>query len=105
MFQKDELKRLQERKALLVLQSDANRLLLTADWQQLRSPDTWMNEAASLARRHPVWVTALATAAGVLAVNVVRRPGSVMGGVGRLGQLASAAFSIWKLIRGRKSEE
>jgi hypothetical protein len=105
MFQKTELARLQEQKDLLVLQSRANRLLLAADWQRLRSPENWLHEAGNLARRHPLWTAALAAAAGVLAVKAVRKPGSVLGGMGRLGKLASTAFSVWKLFRREKSEE
>lgn len=105
MFQKAELERLRLQKDLLVLQSDVNRLLLAADWQRLRSPENWLHEAGNLARRHPLWTAALAAATGVLAVNAVRKPGSVLGGIGRLGKLASTAFSVWKLFGREKSEE
>jgi hypothetical protein len=105
MFQKAELERLQRQKELLVLQSDANRLLLAAGWQRLRSPATWKNEAGNLARRHPIWTAVLAAVAGVLVVKSVRKPGSVLGGIGHLGELASVAFSAWQMFRGRKSEE
>jgi hypothetical protein len=105
MLGKTELERLRLQKDLLVLQSDANRLLLAAAWQRLRSPENWLHEAGSLARRHPIWTTALATAAGVLAVKAVRKPGSIFGGIGHLGKLASTAFSVWKLFRRVKSEE
>jgi hypothetical protein len=104
MFQKAELERLRLQKEMLVLQSDANRLLLSADWQRLHSPESWLNAAGNLARRHPVWTAALATAAGVLAVKVVRKPGTVMGGMGKLGKLASMAFSVWRLIRREQPE-
>lgn len=105
MFQKAELERLRLQKDLLVLQSDANRLLLAADWQRLRSPENWLHEASNVARRHPLWTTALAAAAGVLAVKAVRKPSSILGGMGSLGKLASTAFSVWKLFRREKSEE
>ena len=51
MFQKAELARLQARKELLVLESSANRLLLAAEWQRLRSPEHWRDEAGRLVRR------------------------------------------------------
>ena len=105
MFQKAELERLQQRKASLVLQSDANRRLLATDWQRLHSAETWLGEAGNLARRHPIWTAALAAAAGVLAVKAMRKPGSVMGGLERLGELASTAFSVWNLVRGKQAEE
>lgn len=105
MFQKAELERLQQQKELLLLQSDAHRLLLAADWQRLRSPANWLNEAGNVARRHPVWTAALAAAAGALVVKTVRKPGSVLGGLGRLGKLVSTGFSVWNLIRRKKSEE
>ena len=105
MLGKAELERLRMQKDLLVLQSDANRQLLATDWQRLRSPENWLHEAGNLARRHPIWTTALAAAAGVLAVKAVRKPGSLLGGMGGLGKLASTAFSIWKRFRRAKSEE
>lgn len=105
MLGKTELERLRMQKELLVLQCDVHRQLLAADWQQVRSPENWLHEAGNLARRHPLWTAALATAAGVLAVKVVRKPGTILGGMGRLGKLASSAFTVWKLFRGKKSAE
>jgi hypothetical protein len=105
MLKKAELERLQREKELLVLQSDANRVLLATGWQRLRSPKNWMNEAGDVASRHPIWTTVLAAAAGSLVVKSLRKSGSVLGGIGRLGELASAALSVWRLFRGKKSEE
>jgi len=105
MFEKTELARLQAQKELLVLQSDVNRLLLAANWKQLRSPENWVHEAGHLARRHPLWTAALAALAGVLAVQTVRKPGSSLGGIAILGKLASTALSVWKLFRREKSTE
>lgn len=104
MFQKREIERLQQQKNLLVMQSDLNRLQLAADWQRLRSPGSWISEAGGLMRRHPVLTAGLAAAAGVLAVQAVRKPGNIAEGIGRLGKLASAAFVAWKLFR-RNSQE
>jgi hypothetical protein len=104
MFQAAELERLRLQKDLLVLQSDVNRLLLKAECERLRAPQTWLNEAASLARRHPLWAAALATAAGMLAVQGLLKSGSVGVGFGRLGKVASMAFSVWKLFRPEKPE-
>lgn len=101
MLQKAELERLQKQKELLVLQSDASRLLLAADWQRLRSPETWMNEAGNLVRRHPVWTTALAAGAGALAIKVMRKPGTIAGLIGRLGHLAPLVLAGWKLFKGK----
>jgi len=105
VFQTSELARLQAQKDLLVLQSRANRVLLAAEWQQLRSPEHWLGEAGRVARRHPVLTAALATAAGALAVQAVRKPGAVAGGIGRLGKFASVAFSVWKLMCRKETEE
>lgn len=99
MFQKAELNRLQQRKELLVVQSNAHRLLLRADWQRVRSPENWVGEAGRLARRHPVWVAVLSAVAGVAAVQAVRKPGSVTGGFEKLGRWASLAVSVWKMMR------
>ena len=105
MFQKNELAHLQVQKDLLVLQSSANRLLLAAEWQRLRSPEHWLDEAGRLVRRHPLLTAALATATGVLAVQAVRKPGGVVGGIGRIGKLASMAFAVWKFLRRGKSQD
>ena len=105
MFAKAELERLRIQKELLVLQCDAHRMLLVADWQRLRSPENWMNAAGNLVRRHPVWTAALAAAAGVLAVKAVRNPRAVTGGLGRLENLASLAGAVWKLVRRAKTGE
>ena len=104
MFQKAELEELRLQKDLLVLQSEVNRQLLAAEWQRLRSPETWMNEAGTLARRHPLWTTALATAAGALAVKAMRKPGAVAGGIGRFAKVASLAFAVWRRFKTRSSE-
>jgi hypothetical protein len=105
MLGKVELERLRLQKDLLVLQSEANRWLLVKDWQRLHSPENWLQETGDLARRHPIWTAALAAAAGTLAIQAVRKPGNVMGGKGSLGKLATAAFSVWKLIRQKETEE
>lgn len=104
MLRKTELESLRLQKDLLVLQSDANRLLLTAEWQRLRSPETWVNETGSLARRHPIWTAVLTAATGALAVQAVRKPVAIAGGIGRLGKVASMAFSVWKLFKAKNSE-
>ena len=105
MFQQAELARLQARKDLLVLQSRANRLLLAAEWQQLRSPERWREEAGRLVRQHPILTASLATATGVLVMHAVRKPGAVVGGIGRLGKFASLAFTVWKFMRRATSED
>jgi hypothetical protein len=105
MFQKAELESLRARKELLVMQSDANRMLLAADCAQLRSPEAWTAEAASLARRHPVWTAALAAAAGALAVQTVGKSGGISGGISRLGKFVPLAFTVWRLFRRKKTEE
>jgi len=103
MFQKAGLERLRAQKDLLVLQSNANRLLLAAEWQRLRSPETWMNEAGGLTRRHPVLMAALVTAAGALAVQTVRKPGAMANSLGRLGKFASLAVTVWRLFRRKNA--
>ena len=99
MLQTAELERLHSHKALLVSQSDANRLRLAGEWQRLRAPENWLSEAGGLARRHPIWTAVLAAAAAALMAQTVRRPGGVLGGIGRLGKAVSLAFAVWRLIR------
>lgn len=101
MFAKAELTRLQQQKDLLVLQCDARRLLLAAEWRKLKSPERWLTEAGDLALRHPMWMALLTAASGALAVRTLRKPGLILGGIGQLGKLASLAFSAWRLL-GRK---
>jgi hypothetical protein len=103
MFQATELTRLQTQKKLLVLQSRANRLLLASEWQQLRSAERWREDALRLVKQHPILTATLATAAGVMAVGGIRQPAATAGSLGRLGQLATLAFSIWKHLRRNHS--
>lgn len=104
MFQRKELEQLRLQKEQLVLQSDANRQRLMTDWQRLQSPGLWLDETLGLARRHPLWIAGLATAAGALAVKTLRQPHTLMAGIGRLGELASVAFSVWRLLRRKRRE-
>jgi hypothetical protein len=97
MFQKSELEHLRLRKEHLVAQSEVNRSALLADWQRLHSSGNWLNGASRFMRR-PVWSTATAVAAGILAMKALRKSGSIFGTIGRLGEYASTAFSIWKLF-------
>ena len=46
-----------------------------------------------------LWFAGLATAAGALAVKILRQPRTLMDGIGRLGEIASMAFSVWRLLR------
>jgi len=102
MFQREELEKLRLEKEQLVFQSDAYRLQLMSDWQRLQSPEGWWDEMLGLARRHPLWFAGLASAAGALAVKTLRQPRTLMTGIGRLGELASVAFSIWRLLRRKR---
>lgn len=103
MFQKSELARLQARKELLVLESSMNRLKLAMECERLRSPEYWTQEAARAVRRHPGLTAALAAAGGLLTVLSLRKGGSALAGFGRLGKLASLAFTVWKLVRSQKA--
>jgi len=105
MFHKAELARLQARKDLLVLQSTANRLILTAEWQRLKSPDYWREAVAETIRRHPMVTTALTALGGLLAVRAVRKPEGLTGGISKLGRIASLAMMVWKLVRRGKQEQ
>jgi hypothetical protein len=104
MFQRNELEQLRLQKQRLVSQSDANRLRLTSDWQRLQSLEGWLDEILKAGRRHPLWIMTLATAAGTLAAKTLRRPRTVMNGIGRLGKLVSVALLVWRLYR-RKSRQ
>ena len=101
MFGKAELDRLRLQRDLLVLQSDANRLVLTTELRRLRSPEFWQGEASHAVRRHPLLTAALGAGVGVLAIKAVRRPGAVIGWLGRLGSAGSTLLSVWNLF-GRK---
>jgi hypothetical protein len=102
MLRKAELKHLRLQKKLLVLQSDANRLVLMSEWRRLRSLETWMNAAGDAARRHPVWTTALATATGALTVNALRKPGALAGGLKVIRKIAIVSFAGWNFFKGKK---
>jgi len=104
MFGKAELETLRLRKELLVLKSDTDRLLLASDLQRLGSPEFWLVEAGKVARRHPVLTAALGGGAGLLAIQALRRPGTAVGWLSRLGAWSSAALSLWRLFVDKKGE-
>ncbi len=104
MFQKTELARLQAQKELLVLQSNANRLLLALDWQQLRSPENWRDEVTRRLRQHPLASAGLMAAIGALAALFLRRPGAAASGIGWIGKLAPMIFAVWRFMRRGKPE-
>jgi len=104
MFQRKELEQLRLKKEQLLFQSNAHRLQLQSDWQRLQSPELWLDESLGLARRHPLWIAGLAAAAGALAVKTLRQPRTLMAGIGQLGELASVAFSVWRLLRRKRRE-
>jgi hypothetical protein len=102
MFQKAELERLQQRKVLLVLESETNRLRLAEDWRRLSSRQQWAEAAGGLVRRHPATVAALAIGAGLMASRFLRKPGGFTGGLAQLGKMASTALSVWRLLQKLK---
>ena len=104
MVRKTELEQLRIQKELLVLQCDANRLMLEVEWRQLQSRDYWLAEAGKLARRHPLKAAALAAATGLLITKTVQNPAVASGWLGRLARAASTALSVWKLFAGNKPQ-
>jgi type VI protein secretion system component VasF len=99
-----QLEELQRRKEQLVSQSEANRRRLAADWKILQSPRHWRDEALELARRHPMWVAALAATAGTLTFSGFRQRRTLIGRLGRWTKVASVALSVWKIFRGKKAK-
>jgi hypothetical protein len=96
MFWNRELKRLQQRKELLVLQCETSRSLLTLECRQLKSPGWWLGELGRTAQQHPLLTTALAAGAGVLATRLVRPRG--LGGLISLASKAMpVALNVWKM--------
>lgn len=99
MFGQAELNRLRERKQTLVAHSQAQRQSLGAELDRLRSWNYWQREVGQAAGRHPLLTAALAAGAGFVAIKALRRPETLVGWIGRLGGLGSAAASLWKLFR------
>ena len=98
MLGDEELEKLRLRKELLALECDARRLLLFADWQRLRSPEFWLGAAGQSARRHPWLTTVTGVIAGVFALQAFRRPGKLIGWLGRLGGVLSTLQSFRKFL-------
>jgi hypothetical protein len=98
MFQRKALAQLNRQKEQLVLQSDAHRQRLQNDWQRLQSPEAWLDEILGLARRHPVWLAGLAAATGTLVIKTLSKPGAVINGISRIGNLIPVAFALWRLL-------
>lgn len=93
------LETLRLRKEVLVLQCDTQRLLLTAQYRQFREPQFWLNNAGRSAREHPVLATAVSLGAGLVAVQLLRKPRTIFKLLGNLGGLTSTALSAWKTFR------
>lgn len=104
MFQKEELDRLQKRKELLVLQSEANRERLADDWRRLSSPEFWIEEGHEMVRRHPGMTAGLAAAAGMLIVRRLRTSGGIGSAIGGITKLASLAFKVTRFFRKPRDE-
>ena len=98
MFGNEELEKLRLRKELLVLECDARRLLLISEWQHLRSPEFWFDEAGRAARRHPWLATALGVGAGFFALQTLRHPLKLLGWLSRLGGGILASDSLRSLF-------
>lgn len=99
MFAKAELERLRLQKQLLVLQNEANRLVLAVELQRLRSPEVWQNGASQVVRKHPLLTAALGLGVGVFAIKALRQPGVAMSWLGRSGGAGSMVLSVWNLMR------
>lgn len=100
MFQTAELDQLRLRKELLVLQCDTRRMLLATEFRRLHSPEFWWTEVGTVACKHP-WLTAsLGLGAGFIAMQLLRRPGAMLGWLSRLGGASSTLWSVWKSFRG-----
>jgi hypothetical protein len=102
MFQRKELEQLGLRKEQLVSQCDSARARLCEDWHRLRSPDTWLGEMTDFTRRHPWWIVTGAMLAGTVAARTLRRPGTVVNRIARLGRFVSVALSVWKMFQKRQ---
>lgn len=98
MFRDPELELMRRRKELLVLQSDTSRLLLAAEWQRLRKPAFWLGQTGNAALRHPLGTAALGLGAGLMLMQLLRRPMAAVGWLGKWGAAASTALSVWKLL-------
>lgn len=98
MFLEAELEQLRLRKDLLVLQCDTNRLRLASEWQRLRSREFWRTEAIHSVGRHPMLAAALGIGAGLLAIQMLRRPGAAIRWLGRLGGASPVLSFVWKLF-------
>jgi len=102
MFAKAEVEALRLRRQLLVLKSDADRLLLASELRRIGSAEFWLVKAGNAATRHPVLTAALGGGVGLLVMRTLTRPGSAARWLGRLGTLTSVALSLWKLVGAGK---
>ena len=102
---RSNLESLRLRKEVLVLQCDTHRLLLTAQYRQFRQPQFWMTNAGRSARQHPALAAAASLGAGLIAVQLFRKPRTILRLLGNLGGLTSTALSVWKAVsRQAKSD-
>ena len=101
-YTKRKLECLRLRREVLALRCDTSRLLLTAYYQQFQKPEFWANQVGNAALRHPLWSAALSLGAGMMAVNVVRKPRTLVSMLGGVGGFVSTALSIWKVFNRKE---
>ena len=98
MFRDKELEQLRLQKELLVLECDAQRLLLIVECQRLRLHALWLGEAAQAGRRHP-WLTGvLGAGAGFAVIQALQNPRSATGWLSRVGAVAATLRSVRKFF-------
>lgn len=88
-----QLSELQERKRLLILQSDLHRLLLRAECSSVSARLSWLSEVKSQVRSASPWLGVGTAVVGMLATRRLRR----------LALWTSTAIAVWRWVRQGKA--
>ena len=83
---------LEARKRLLVLQADLHRIVLRAEWANLRSRLSWLDKIRDKVRSVSPWLAASTAVLGVLAAGRGRK----------LVLWAPVALAAWRWVHKRK---
>lgn len=104
MFGRKELDKLALERQTLVAESGLNRLVLQAEFQNLRSATAWVSEATLWPRKVGPLLLVLAPLAGFLLTRVSRRGDSWFRRVSAAAKWIGPLYTLWKSFSASRKE-
>ena len=104
MFGRKELDKLAHEKQALVAESGLNRLVLQAEFQNLRSATAWVHEATRWPQKAGPLLLLLAPLAGFLLTRISRREDSWFKRVAAAARWLGPLYTLWKSFSASRKE-